>query len=154
MRGVDRLNQRISCYTFARKSRRNWLRLFIFFFNASIANLFICYSQLAQTELSYLNYLVLLAKSLCSGTERINLGRLSLDKKRNLASPTPAVQFDGKIHLPLNGTRRRCAYCSTKEVQVRSNIERFTCKLAFCVKDDKNCFFEYRQVLREDFESD
>ena len=35
IRGIDRFNQRISCYLFDRKSRRNWLRLFIFFVTAS-----------------------------------------------------------------------------------------------------------------------
>ncbi len=36
MRGVDRFNQRISYYTFDHRSRRNWLRFFIFFLNAHL----------------------------------------------------------------------------------------------------------------------
>jgi len=145
IRGVDRFNQRMSCYLFDRKSRRNWLRLFIFFFNASLANSYICYNQLAQNKLSYLNYLVSVAESLCSGAERVNRGRPPSDKVRNAASPQRAAELNGQMHLPVIGTRRRCAYCSTKEAQVRSKIECSTCKLAFCVKDEKNCFFEYHQ---------
>ena len=145
IRGVDRFNQRISCYKFDRKFKRNWLRLFIFFFNASLANSFICYNQLAETKLLYLNYLVLVAKSLCSGAQRVDRGRPPSDKKHNTSSPQRAAQMTGDMHLPVNGTRRRCAYCSTKEVQVRSNIECSICKLALCVKDEKNCFYEYHQ---------
>ncbi len=53
--GVDRFSQRISCYNLDRKSKRNWLRMFIYFLNASIFNSFICYNQLAQDKLTYLN---------------------------------------------------------------------------------------------------
>jgi hypothetical protein len=127
-REVDRLNHRASCYTLDRKSKRNWLRLFIYFLNSSISNSFICYNQLAQDKLTYLNYMVSVAKSLCSGAEQINRGRPSSEKK-----PTKET--------------RRCAYCSAKEAQVRSNIECFTCKLAFCFKDQKNCFFDYHTIF-------
>jgi hypothetical protein len=129
----------------------NWLRLFIFFFNASLANSFNCYSQLVQNELSYLNYLVSVAKSLCSGAERTSLGRPPSAKKHRLASPQSADRLDDGMHLPVKGTRRRCAYCSTKEVQIRSTIECFKCKLALCVTDEKNCFFEYHQRFMERF---
>jgi hypothetical protein len=116
--GVDRFNQRISSYTFDRKSKRNWLRLFFFFFNASLANSFICYNQLDQNELPYLNYLVSVAKSLCSGAERTNLERPASEKKHKLAASQSAGQLDRGMHLPVKGTRKRCAYCSAEEVQV------------------------------------
>ncbi len=149
--GVDRFNPRVSYYTFDWRSKRNWLCLFVFFFNESIVNSFICYSQLAQNELSYLNYLVSVIQSLCSGAEGIDLGRPPSDQERKLTSPHRVFQLNGVMHLPVNGTRRRCAYCSTKEVKVRSNIECSTCKLAFCVTDEKKCFFEYPEVFIETF---
>ena len=43
---------------FARKSRRNWLPFSILFFNASLANSYICYNLLAHSKLSYLNHFV------------------------------------------------------------------------------------------------
>ena len=145
-RGVDRFNQRISYYTFDHRSRRNWLRLFIFFLNASIFNSFICYNQLAQDKLSYLNYMVSIAKSLCSGAERRSRGRPPSETSK-VASSQSILHLDNEMHLPVKGTRRRCAYCSTKEEQVRSTIECYTCKLAFCVTDEKNCFFDYHKVF-------
>jgi hypothetical protein len=111
------------------------------FKNASISNSFICYNQLAQDKLTYLNYMVSVAQSLYSGSERISRGRPPSEKKSKLASPKPVLSFDNEMHLPVKGTRRRCAYCSSKKAEVRSNIECSTCKLVFFLKDEKNCFF-------------
>ena len=62
--GVDRLNQRISCYSLDRKSKKNWLRIFIYFLNASVSASVICYNQLVQDKITYINYMVSVAKSL------------------------------------------------------------------------------------------
>jgi len=96
--GVDRFNQRISSYTFDRKSKRNWLRLFFFFFNASLANSYICYKQLDQNELPYL---VSVAKSLCSGAKRTNIGRPTSKKKYEFAAPQFTDQLNRGMHLPV-----------------------------------------------------
>ena len=122
--GVDRFNQRIPSYTFDRKSKRNWLHLVFFFFNAPLASAYICYDQLDQNELSYLDCLVSVAKSLCSGTKRKNIGRSTSTKKCELSAPTSqfADQLKSRMHLPVKRTRRSCADCSTNEVQVRSTI--------------------------------
>jgi hypothetical protein len=132
--GVDQLSQRISCYNLDRKSKRNWLQMFIYFLNASISNSFICYNQLAQDKLTYLNYMVSLAQSLCSGHERISRERPPSEKYSKLASPKTVLSFDSEMHLPVTAKRRRCAYCSTNEaMDFRSNIECFTCKLPLCL---------------------
>ena len=141
LHGVDLFNQRISCYNLDRKSKRNWLRIFIYFLNASVFNSFICYNQLDQDKLTYLNYMVSVAKSLCSISERIHRGRPPSENKSKLAPPKTVLNFDHEMHLPVKGKRRRCAYCSTKEANFRSNIECFTCKLPFCLKEEKNCLF-------------
>jgi len=139
--GVDRLNQRISCYNLDRKSKRNWLQMFIYFLNASIFNSFICYNQLAQDKLTYLNYMVSVAKSLCSGSERISRGRPPSESKSKLAAPKTVLSFNNEMHLPVTAKRRRCAYCSTKEADFRSNIECATCKLPLCLRDKKKLCF-------------
>ena len=124
--GVDLFSQRISCYNLDRKSKRNWLRIFIYFLNASIFNSFIRNNQLAQDKVTYLNYMLSAAKSLCSVSERIHLGRPPSENKSKLASSKTVLNFDHEMHLPVKGKRRRCAYCSTKEATFRSNIECFT----------------------------
>ena len=145
--GVDLFNQRISCHNLDRKSKRNWLRISIYFLNASIFNSFICYNQLAQDKSTYLNYMVSVAKSVCFVSGRIHRGRPPSENKPKLASAKTVLNFDHEMHLPVKGKRRRCAYCSSKEANFRSNIECFTCKLPCCLKEEKNCFFDYHEVF-------
>ncbi len=92
--------------------------------------------------------MVSLAKSLCSGSERISRGRPPSEKKSKLASPKTVLSFDNEMYLPVTAKRRRCAYCSTNEaIDFRSNIECFTCKLPFCLRERKNCFFDYHKIF-------
>ena len=84
--------------------------------------------------------MVSVTKSLCSVSERIHRGKPS-ENKSKLASPKTVLSFDHEMHLPVKGKRRRCAYCCTKAANFRSNVECFTCKLPFCLKEEKNCFF-------------
>ncbi len=92
--------------------------------------------------------MISVAKSLCSGSERVSRGRPSFENKSKLASSKTVLNFVNEMHLPVKGKRRRCAYCSTKETNFRSNIECFTCKLSFCLKDGKNCFFDYHSIFQ------
>ena len=102
---------------------------------------------MAQDKSTYLNYKVSVAKSLCFVSERIHRGRPPSENKPKLASAETVLNFDHEMHLPVKGKRRRCAYCSTKEANFRSNIECFTCKLPCCLKEEKNCFFDYHKVF-------
>ena len=69
------------------------------------------------------------------------------ENKSKLASLKTVLNFDHEMYLPVKGKRRRCAYCSTKEANFRSSIKCFTCKLPFCLKEEKNCFFDYHKVF-------
>ena len=143
---VNRFNQRISCYTLDRTCKRNWLQLFVYFFNASMPNSFISYNRLAQRKLSYLNYIVSVTKSLCSDSKQINLGRSPSEKKSRLASPQFILHIDNEIHVSVKRTFRY-AYCSTKEGQIRSNIDCFTCQVVFGSNDEKNRLFDHCKLL-------
>ena len=103
--GVDLFNQRISCYSIDRKFKRNWPEIF-FLLNASIFIAFICYKQLPQNKITYLNYMVSVAKFLCSGSERTNRGRAASEKKAKLPSPKTTLGFEDNILLPVKGKRR------------------------------------------------
>ncbi len=46
MRGVDLFDQRIARYSIDRKSRRNGIRIFFYFFQAAFSNAFVCYDEL------------------------------------------------------------------------------------------------------------
>ena len=91
------------------------------------------------SDIEVLLYLVSVAESPCSGAERLNPGRPS-NKVRHPSSPQRVAQLNAQMHLLVIGTRRRCAYCSTKEVQIRPNVECSTCKLVFFRKRRKKLF--------------
>jgi hypothetical protein len=92
--------------------------------------------------------MVSLAKSLCSGSERISRGRPPSEKKSKLASPKAVLSFNNEMYLPVTTKRRGCAYCSTNEaIDFRTNIECFTCKLPFCLRDRKKFFFDYHKIF-------
>jgi hypothetical protein len=63
-----------------------------------------------------------------SGTERINRGEFPSEKTCKLIQSQSVLYFDDKMHLFVKGAQGRCAYCSIKDVELRSNIECFTCK--------------------------
>ncbi len=62
--------------------------------------------------------MVSVAKPLYSDSERLIHGRLSSGNKSKLALAKAVLHFDSEMHLPVKTTRRRCAYCSTKEAEV------------------------------------
>ena len=79
-------------------------------------------------------------KPLYPGNEQISQGRPPFEKKSTLASPEIVVNFEDEVHLSAKRKTSRSVYCRTKEAEVRSNIEYFTCKLAFCLIDRKIFF--------------
>jgi hypothetical protein len=83
--------------------------------------------------------------------ERIKRWRHPSEKKCKLASPKTVLSFDNEKHFRVTA-KRRCAYCSTKEADFRSNIECFTCKLPFCLKDKKIVFLIIIRFLCSHFE--
>lgn len=48
-------------------------------------------------------------------------------------------------HLPIDGTYRRCAYCSIKKNQKRSNLLCKKCDKALC----KKCFVPYHSKIMD-----
>lgn len=137
--GVDRLNQRISSYIFDRKSKRNWLRRFLFFLSVSSVHSYVCYHQWDRNELSYLDYLVSVAKFSCCGAKWKNIERPPSAKKYELSAIIQlfTIHSNSEMHLSIKGTLRRCAKCSTNEAQVWSSIQYSSYKLAFCVTEEK-----------------
>jgi len=58
--------------------------------------------------------MVSIAKSLCPGAERRSRGRPPSENSK-VTSSQSILHFVNEMHLPVKGTRRRCAYCITKE---------------------------------------
>ena len=155
MRGVDLFDQRISCYSIDRKSKRNWIRIFIYFLEASLSNAFICYKDLNVTNMNYAEFLSSISTSLIDNNQnsRKRRGRpISLSARKQsevqqvLKQNKPsAVQLSA--HMPVAGSKGRCRYCSTRSSPVVSSIKCNFCNVSLCVKRKKNCFLLFHERI-------
>lgn len=153
MGGVDSFDQRISCYSIDRKSKRNWFRIFIYFFRASLSNSFICYNDLNQQRMTYLEFLSSISLSLVGDrSSRKRRGRpvyFSAQKRRRIQSTSGNESLSTPLvaHMPVAGPKGRCGYCSTKARPIFSNIKCSFCNISFCVKQGKNCFLLFHENI-------
>ena len=56
MRGDDLSDQKIEYYAIDRKSKRNWMRIFLYFLNMSIVESFIDYKYFSRSNINVLRY--------------------------------------------------------------------------------------------------
>ena len=153
MGGVDSFDQRISCYSTDRKSKRNWFRIFIYFLRASISNAFICYNDLNQQRMDYIDFLSSISMSLIGDVSlRKRRGRpihFSAQKRRRIQMATKNKSLSTPLltHMPVAGPKGRCGYCSTKARPIFSNIKCSFCGISFCVKQHRNCFLLFYEDI-------
>lgn len=153
MGGVDRLDQLLAAYSVAQKSRRWWLKIFYYFLDCSIVNGYIIYKETMKSknlkpasQLTFRSNLVNeLIGTFCSkkrtgyypykGFARKN------DNPRKKTKVENTVRLsDVGVHIPKKiQKRRRCAYCSTKTKEKRSDLLCEKCNVALC----KDCFAKF-----------
>lgn len=150
MGGVDHFDQLLQCYSISQKSRRWWLKLFYHFVDCVIVNSFILYNlertNNGQKTVPQIQFRSTLANQLisdfCSRKDRgrkTSVARSNKQKKmsgREVTVENSFVFAEVGDHLPKKGTRRRCAYCSTRKDQKRTSIYCNKCNIGLCV----SCF--------------
>lgn len=62
---------------------------------------------------------------------------------RPLFPPINQKQYYQSAHQPERTTRRRCAHCSTKEKEVRTDWKCTICDVPLCISKSRNCFNNY-----------
>ncbi|KAJ4445774.1 hypothetical protein ANN_12459 [Periplaneta americana] len=72
-------------------------------------------------------------------------GRKTVLKSVHNFKPTVPYEkrFDKVTHMPVRGSSRRCAYCSTEVQQHWSKWACNTCDVELCLNDTRNCFLLY-----------
>jgi len=147
MNCVDKFDQYKKMYHIDRKSHKWWHRIFFFFFDAAIVNSHIIYTKITGEKITLKNFRREISKSLVSKTfvqKRRQKGSGSpspISIKR--ASVSPSVRKDQSAHQPERTTRRRCAHCSTKEKEVRTDWKCTICDVPLCISKSRNCFNNY-----------
>lgn len=147
MGGVDHFDQFHSYYNVAWKSRRWWLKLFYYLFDASIVNSFVIYQSTCNLhDPKSSNYIHLLFRSILAnqliedfsskkqpGIQK-NLHKMPKKKSGKLVVGNQYYLQNVGDHMPIKGTYRRCGYCSDKKNQKRSNIICKKCDIALCLE--------------------
>lgn len=148
MNCVDKLDQLKSTYELDRKSHKWRHRIFFHCIDVCVVNSFIIYNMTAQKRMSLKDF-----KRECS--HELLIPTLTTVKRRTTTTPVgikhhkpfvaPNFRKTNASHMPVNTSRRRCALCSTKAVQVRTEWMCTTCKVPLCLNSKKNCFAEYHK---------
>lgn len=151
MNSVDKFDQMKGVYEIDRKSKKWWHRIFWYFIDASIVNAFILYKECGSPPKSLKDFRRDISRSLVSPA--LVLSRNTVPQKRKSDSPVQikkkkphvprTVRLESSAHQPQRGTRRRCAKCSTKAKQVRTDWLCSVCKVPLCLGKNKTCFQEY-----------
>jgi hypothetical protein len=151
MGGVDLACQKVKYYAIDRKSKRHWMRIFLHFLNVSLMNSFIYYKNVSRSGMSALEYVSSVSTALVGNyCSRKRLGRptaMSSQKKVRIAKSVVGTDSSNKTHSTAHmpeviSTYRRCAYCSTKAKEKRSNVMCTFCSVCLCVR---TCFLLYHQ---------
>jgi len=110
MLGVDRLDQRMSYYQFARKSVRWWRKVFFWMVDAVVVNSYIMYSTHtdARRKLTHKEFRKELVQALCQPLMDVSAHH------RTVVHDQTLERLRGQ-HFAQNGTTRRdCRVCSSR----------------------------------------
>lgn len=154
MGGVDLFDHFRSSYPINRKSRKYWMRLFFFLFDASIINAYITYNYSHVPTLhGHRDFRLRLARALIDNhTTRKTHTQTDVVFKKNkkggrFGVPDEIRLLNVGIHLPEeSATYKRCRFCSTKHKEQRTKIVCSSCGVALCAK---NCFKTFHTVLTQ-----
>ncbi|KAG5893819.1 hypothetical protein JTB14_018323 [Gonioctena quinquepunctata] len=157
MGGVDHFDQLHSTHNISWKSRRWWMKLFFYFLDAAVVSSYIMYKTQYKSEnhaskcMTHLQFRSCLIDQLIGTFSSIQKRGRPIDeegtgRKNNSRYARGTVHnsirlLDVGSHLAVISTYRRCAFCSTKQKQKRSNLVCKACNVALC----KKCFDPFHQ---------
>lgn len=149
MNYVDVFDQLLSNYKINRRSRKWWHRIFFYFIDASVVNAYCIYKLLNLPKISAKDFRRSIMNGLVSET-LISKKRPStssscakLEIKKSKPFVPPEIRHQSSKHQPERSSRRRCALCSTKAKQIRTEWICSICQVPLCLGKNKSCFQTY-----------
>jgi len=152
MNCVDKFDQNKKSCEINRKARKWWHRLFFHFIDTAIVNSHVIYKQTTNKYITMKDFRREISRSLVSKTlveKRAvqNKSKISpVELKKNKPSVPNIIRLEQAAHQPQRGTRRRCARCSTKKNEVRTEWMCCVCNVPLCLGKNKNCFALYHNT--------
>lgn len=126
MNCVDKFDQNKKSCEIIRKAHKWWHRLFFHFIDTAIVNSHVIYKQTTETNITMKDFRRKISRSLVSKTlvekrAAQNKSKISpVELKKNKPCVPNTIRLEQAAHQPQRGTRRRCARCSTKKNEVRT----------------------------------
>ena len=146
MGGVDISDQRKECYEIDHRSRyKYYLRLFFDQIDTSISNAYIICKQMTNiTQMSSKDIRLRIVHGLIRQFSSRAKPRFQASKSKKRKSSQLSTTDILHLHV-LQTKRARCASCSSKDNDCRSNVFCRSCDVALCLNSQRNCFSEYHK---------
>lgn len=123
---------------------------FFYFIDICVVNSYIIYKKLQLPQKTMKNFRREIVHSLVTPLLISKKKRKSTSGKSapvQIKKHKPHVPIEVRLkesaHQPERSTRRRCALCSTKEKQIRTDWKCGTCNVLLCMSKGRNCFSNF-----------
>lgn len=152
MNCVDKFDQLKGTYELDRKSKKWWHRIFWYFIDASIVNAYILHKELGLEKMSSKDFRRAISQELVApahvaSRQKNQPKRKSVPSATEISKSKPfvpkSIRLENSAHQPMRTTRRRCAKCSTKDAQVRTDWMCSICEVPLCLGKRKTCFQDF-----------
>lgn len=147
MNCVDKFDQMKKVYEIDRKSHKWWHRIFFYFLDATIVNAFIIAKELMSYQECMKSFRLEIVDGLVAASytqKRKSTGPTIKVSKYKPHIPVEVRKYES-AHQPRRGSRRRCALCSTKAKQIRTDWGCSICNVPLCLGKQKDCFQNYHK---------
>lgn len=144
---VDKADMLKTCYEIDRKSKKWWHRIMWHFLDVTVVNANIIFKEMNPEDGMTLKKFRLAVIAGLVGAARPTPPKRTLAQVQNKFKPyvPREKRTDQAAHMPVQGTSRRCAMCSTAKNPHRTKWACQTCSIGLCMSKTKNCFAEYHQ---------
>ena len=146
---VDKADMLKSLYEIDRRSRKWWHRIMWHFLDVSVVNSFLIFKERSEDikSLTLKQFRLAVIAGLIGASRLSPGGGKKRSKRQSNFKPyvAPEKRFDKAAHMPMRGTSRRCAFCSTASEPHRTKWSCETCAVGLCLSEGKNCFAKYHK---------
>ncbi|XP_008181107.1 piggyBac transposable element-derived protein 4-like [Acyrthosiphon pisum] len=150
MNCVDKLDQNKKSCQIDRKSQKWWHRIFFHFIDIAVVNSHVIYTQSTGTTITMKNFRRDISRELLNKTIVCKCQSKSTKKspakiKKHKPFVPDSLRLEKSAHQPKISTRRRCAKCSTREKEVRTEWMCIVCNVPLCITKNRNCFADHHK---------
>ena len=143
---VDKADMMKSFYEIDRRSKKWWHRIMWHLLDVAVVNSFLIFNERNEGKSLTLKEFRLAVIAGLIGASKSSPGNgKKIQRQQSAFKPyvAPEKRFDKAAHMPMRGTSRRCAFCSTASEPHRTKWSCETCEVGLCLSEAKNCFARY-----------